>query len=178
LRVKSSSNLFFSLCGFNILQMIEQLTFGNPCDELTEVRSGVMVFVIDASGRILLEKRSDCSLWGLPGGRIDPGETIEEAAIREVFEETGLRVKIARLLGIYSDPKEGRIVKYPRSHKTVQLVDSCVEAKVLSGSLQKSGESLDLQFFTSSELPAREQIVRVLHKPLDDFLSNNIPTLA
>ena len=154
------------------------LTFGNPADNSTQVRSGVMVFVRDSEGRILLEKRSDCGLWGLPGGRLDPGETIEQAAVREVLEETGFQVRITRLLGIYSDPKEGRIVKYPGSPTTVQLVDSSVEAEIISGALRKSKESLDLKFFSSSELPAQNLIVPVLRKPLADFLSGIISTLA
>jgi 8-oxo-dGTP pyrophosphatase MutT (NUDIX family) len=160
------------------LGMADQLTFGNPVNGTTQVRSGVMVLVKDSEGRILLEQRSDCKLWGFPGGRIDAGETIEQSAAREVFEETGLKVRIVRLLGIYSDPKDGRIVRYPRSANTVQLVDTYVEAEVISGALKKSAESLDLRFFSRSELPAKEFLVPAALRPISDYFKASFPILA
>jgi ADP-ribose pyrophosphatase YjhB (NUDIX family) len=60
--------------------------------------------VTDELGRILLIKRRDNELWALPGGGHAIGETIEETAIREVKEETGLDVEIVALTGIYTDP--------------------------------------------------------------------------
>lgn len=93
-------------------------------DANTQVRVGVGVIVRSDSGRILLEKRSDCGWWGLPGGRIEPGESVEQAAIRKVKEETGLDVEIIRLLGVYSEPAE-RIVTYPDN--VVHLIDILLE---------------------------------------------------
>lgn len=60
--------------------------------------------VADDQGRILLVKRRDNTLWALPGGGHDIGETIEQTAIREVKEETGLEVAVTGLVGIYTDP--------------------------------------------------------------------------
>ena len=57
---------------------------------ITHVKVGVGVIILDDSGRILLEKRRDNGMWGLPGGGIEPGESIYETALREVEEETGL----------------------------------------------------------------------------------------
>ena len=61
--------------------------------------------VFNSEGEILLERRADNGWWGLPGGHIDIGESIGQAAVREIREETGVRTKVKRLVGIYSDPQ-------------------------------------------------------------------------
>jgi 8-oxo-dGTP pyrophosphatase MutT (NUDIX family) len=73
----------------------------------TRVKAGVGVIIVDDQERILLEQRYDNGMWGLPGGGIEPGESVFEAALREVKEETGLDIRIKGLLGIYSEPAEG-----------------------------------------------------------------------
>jgi len=138
-------------------------------DANTQVRMGVGVIVRDSSGRILLEKRSDCGVWGLPGGRIEPGESIRQAAVREVKEETGLTVKITQLLGVYSEPAE-RIVTFPDN--VVHLVDILLEAKIISGELLCSSESEKLQFFNQGALPA--DLAPPARVPLQDFLKGRI----
>ncbi len=62
----------------------------------TAVSSGCAV--IDAEGRILLLRRADERIWGLPKGTVESGETLEETAVREVREETGLQVRVLRPL--------------------------------------------------------------------------------
>ena len=52
----------------------------------TKIKVGVGIFIIDDQGRILLERRKDCGMWGLPGGKIEPGESVMDAAVREVLE--------------------------------------------------------------------------------------------
>jgi ADP-ribose pyrophosphatase YjhB (NUDIX family) len=64
---------------------------------------GVNVAVI-RDGQVLLTRRNDLPVWCLPGGGLDDGETLAEAAIRDVREETGLEVKLSRLVGVYSRP--------------------------------------------------------------------------
>ncbi|OWR32330.1 DNA mismatch repair protein MutT [Saccharibacillus sp. O23] len=59
----------------------------------------------DGQGRILLQKRSDYGDWGLPGGGMEAGETIEQTMIREVKEETGLEINHYELYSIYSGPR-------------------------------------------------------------------------
>ena len=54
---------------------------------------------------VLIERRNPPHGWALPGGFVDKGETLEQAAVREAREETGLEVKLVALLGCYSDPK-------------------------------------------------------------------------
>jgi mutator protein MutT len=64
--------------------------------------AGIVVF--DDQGRVLLQKRSKTEeIWGFPGGIMELGESAEEAALREVREETGLEVKVDSLLGVYTN---------------------------------------------------------------------------
>jgi 8-oxo-dGTP diphosphatase len=62
--------------------------------------------IIEAGGGIVLvRRRNPPAGWALPGGFVDPGETVAQAARREAREETGLDVELGELLGVYSDPK-------------------------------------------------------------------------
>ena len=67
--------------------------------------SAAVVILNPETREVLLHKREDFRVWSLPGGRIEPGETWEEAAVRETFEETGYRVRIDRLVGEYRRPQ-------------------------------------------------------------------------
>jgi len=140
------------------------------CDQAvsvtTRVRAGVGVIVQNSAKQILLEKRSDCGLWGLPGGRIEPGESIAAAALREVKEETGLDIEITKLLGVYSGPHD-RIVTYPDN--IVQLVDVILLATVKAGVLTCSSESEALEFFRFNALP--NEIVPPAREPIADFVN-------
>jgi ADP-ribose pyrophosphatase YjhB (NUDIX family) len=64
----------------------------------------VNAFIHDPDGMVLLTRRSDNGLWCLPGGHVEWGETLAQAARREVEEETGLRVEAGPLVGVYADP--------------------------------------------------------------------------
>lgn len=132
------------------------------------VRVGVGVVIRGSGGAILLEKRRDCGWWGLPGGKVEPGESLVEAAVREVREETGLAVEVTHLIGVYSDPR-GRIVTYPDNGDVVQLIDVIVGARVLSGSLLCSQESEEVRFFTPAQLP--EEIVPPARQPIADVFA-------
>jgi ADP-ribose pyrophosphatase YjhB (NUDIX family) len=143
-------------------------------DASTRVRAGVAVAIRDADGRILLELRRDCSLWGLPGGRIEAGESAREAAVREVAEETGLAVEVQRLIGVYSDPAQ-RVVAYVPG-ESVQLVDILFAATIVGGRLTISPESELLQFFDPDHLPPN--IVPPAIAPLRDALAGITGAIA
>src|SRR3954469_11079883 len=74
--------------------------------------------VRDAAGRLLLVRRGrepSIGLWSLPGGRVEPGETAEQAAAREVLEETGLDVKVGSLLKMVDLPGNYRVHDFAAS---------------------------------------------------------------
>jgi 8-oxo-dGTP pyrophosphatase MutT (NUDIX family) len=145
--------------------------FNQIASATTLVRAGVGVIIQSDEGQVLLEKRSDCGLWGLPGGRIEPGESIVAAALREVKEETGLDIEITQLLGVYSGPHD-RIVTYPDN--VVQLIDVILLASVISGVLTCSSESEALEFFRLNALPKEHEIVPPAREPIVDFVGGMV----
>ena len=72
--------------------------------ELLQVPS-VSIALRDAAGRVLLVRHSEGGVWLLPGGAIEPTEVPSDAAVREMFEETGLRVRLTRLVGVFAGPE-------------------------------------------------------------------------
>ena len=97
----------------------------------TVVRLSVSAVVRRVRGgeEILLMQRSDNGHWGLPGGHVEPGESVADAALREVLEETGWRIELGRLVGVYSDPAR-QTVEY-RGGERAQLVNLCFDALAL-----------------------------------------------
>lgn len=94
----------------------------------------------DNQGRILLQKRSDYGNWGLPGGGMEPGETIEATMKREVFEETGLEALNYHFYAVYSG--ERMQYTYPDGNEVV-FVMFLFNAEVdLQGKIGKDGQTL------------------------------------
>jgi 8-oxo-dGTP diphosphatase len=77
----------------------------------TAVVPSVFVAVRWVGGRLLLVRRCDSGAWELPGGRVDVGETAVEAAVRETAEESGVRVQVTGLAGLFTDP--GHVIRSP-----------------------------------------------------------------
>ena len=116
------------------------------------IRPGVSAVILRPEG-VLLQKRDDNGLWGLPGGSVEPGESVTEAVVREVREETGLEVEPVRLIGVYSAPEHHQIVTYPDGN-VIHYVSSSFECRVVGGALACSQESLELGWFDPERLPA------------------------
>lgn len=126
---------------------------GQPVlESLRTIRAGASAVVFDGAGRLLLHRRADNDHWALPGGGMDPGESIAETCRREVREETGLEVEIVRLIGIYSDPAQHAIARYPNGD-VHQILNVCFECRIVGGALRLSEESTQIDFFDPSDLP-------------------------
>lgn len=128
-------------------------------------RVTVDAWIEDPRGRLLLVRRGRPPFegsWSLPGGFCEWGETTEEACAREAREETGVTVRIGRLLGVYSDP-----ARDPRGHTITILY----EGRPVSGSPRGGDDAAEARWFTRRELSTaalafdhgkivREQIAR------------------
>jgi ADP-ribose pyrophosphatase YjhB (NUDIX family) len=118
-----------------------------------QIRPGASAIVSNEKNEILLEKRKDCNLWGIPGGRIEPGESITEGCKREFLEETGLEIDIVGVVGVYSGPNQGfPLREYPDA--LVQVIDIVLKGEKISGALTVSSESHELNYFSKNNLPA------------------------
>lgn len=113
----------------------------------TRLHIGTAVAIFH-EGRVLLDHRRDGS-WGLIGGALELGESLENCARRETVEETGLSLSDFRLLGLFSHPS--RIIEYADG-EAVQSVTVCFAATAMSDSVSLSAESRDAGFFSQVEL--------------------------
>ena len=129
------------------------ITHETDYDRALGIRPSVSAVIFDRRGRLLLQQRSDGGQWGLPGGSVEIGESVRDAVVREVKEETGLTVAVKRLIGIYSDPAL-QVVKYPDGN-VWHYVNVCFECSVRGGELTTSAaETLDLRYVPAGRLPA------------------------
>jgi ADP-ribose pyrophosphatase YjhB (NUDIX family) len=102
-----------------------------------------IIIEIESKGIVLIKRRNPPPGWAIPGGFVDYGESLEEAAVREAKEETNLDVKLVRQLHTYSDPKRD-----PRHHSI-----STVYVAKAKGTPQARDDALEIGVFTPSKLP-------------------------
>lgn len=115
-----------------------------------ELRLGCSAVIFDDSRqKVLLTQRADNGHWCLPGGHMESGESAAEACEREVFEETGLKVRATRLLGVYSNPDQ--LVIYKDGNKAFFVVLN-FEVEVLEGTPGLSEETTAFGWFTLAEM--------------------------
>lgn len=111
--------------------------------------SSATAVVLDGRGRVLLARRSDTRAWGLPGGIIDPAEHPADAAVREVFEETGVIAVPDRLIEVTVSPR----FAYPNGDE-VQYLDVVFSCHAVGGEARvNDGESLEVGWFSPDSLP-------------------------
>ncbi|MEI5907708.1 NUDIX domain-containing protein [Bacillus spongiae] len=135
---------------------------------IDELKAGVAVIILNEENKVLLQKRADVGLWGIPSGHIEIGETVSEAAIREVKEETNLRIRIKKLIGVYSDPNS-QVFVYPNG-EVIHFITTCFLAEITGGELRcNSDESLELKFFDQQNLP--QDLLKMHPRWLEDALA-------
>ncbi|MGB8214981.1 MAG: NUDIX domain-containing protein [Anaerolineales bacterium] len=124
---------------------LTRVVYGERISRQGDLRLGCSAILFDKGHQaVLLTRRMDNGQWCLPGGMIEPGESVTEGCVREVFEETGLRVLLLRLAGVYSDPN--RLTIYPDGNKACVIVLT-FEVEQVGGELGLSDETTDARFF-------------------------------
>lgn len=127
--------------------------------------------IITCDGKILLEKRRDCDIWGLVGGGVKKQETPLQAIAREIYEELGLRISLERFqkLSVYGEP--GRIAAYrDGSIWRMVIVVFALELDEIPN-MRISAESKELRFFSKEELKNIEIVIT--HSDIvDDWFLN------
>jgi len=113
------------------------------------IGSGVLLL---RDNQVLLQRRKDNGLWSIPGGSLEPGESLEEAAIRETYEETGLVLDKLTLFGVYSGKEHFYI--YPNGDQIYDVAVTYMSRDFHGEIKVDSTEVLELAFFSIKELPA------------------------
>lgn len=109
----------------------------------------VSAIVTDDHGSILLILRTDNNYWSIPGGGVKPGESVKQAAAREVNEETGIDCEVTGLVGIYSDPNH--VAAYDDG-EIRQEFSICFTTRMLGGFERTSAESAEVRFISRQDL--------------------------
>lgn len=127
---------------------------------------GAGVLIEDANQRLLVLKRSDNKCWGLPGGAVEPGENIEQAARRETLEETGLELGDLELIDVFSGPEF--FYEYPNGDQ-VYNITIVYRTRVVSGEIRLDHEHTAWQYFAYEDLPPQDgsPVVPILREYID-----------
>lgn len=114
---------------------------------------GANVIIMDDNHRILMHHRRDNDRWGLPGGMMELKESLEENAVREVFEETGITCLELKLFNIYSG--EGLYYKYPDGNEVYYVTTTFVCKKFIGEVVLDLDEGKAVKFFSVKDIPSR-----------------------
>jgi ADP-ribose pyrophosphatase YjhB (NUDIX family) len=110
----------------------------------------VNVAVVNERGEFILIRRTDNDNWSLPGGAMDIGESMADAAVRETKEETGIDCEITGLVGIYTNPRH--VLEYTSNGEVRQECSFVFTARAIGGAPMPSDESSEVRFVAPAEL--------------------------
>lgn len=128
----------------------------------------VNVIVVNDQDELLFIRRSDNDNWAVPGGAIDLGESMTQAAIRETKEESGIDCEVTGLVGIYTDPKH--VILYTSNGEARQEFSIVLTARPVGGEPTPSDESTEVRWLPTSEIGSYT-MDRSMRLRLDDYLS-------
>lgn len=126
------------------------------------------VVAVNDAGEILLIRRTDNDNWALPGGAMDLGESLPDAARRETVEETGVEVEITGLVGIYTDPRH--VIHYTSNDEVRQEFSVVFVAKPLAGEPTSSDESREVHWVAPDAVGSL-RMDRSMRLRIDQYLS-------
>jgi ADP-ribose pyrophosphatase YjhB (NUDIX family) len=129
----------------------------------------VNVVVTNDARELLLIRRSDNDNWAVPGGAVDLGESLTEAAVRETREESGIDCEITGLVGIYTDPRH--VILYTSNGEVRQEFSILLTARVSGGQLATSSESSEVRWVSAGEA-AGYQMDRSMRLRIGDYLAD------
>jgi ADP-ribose pyrophosphatase YjhB (NUDIX family) len=127
------------------------------------------VIVVNDRGEILMIRRTDNGNWAVPGGGMDLGESITDAAVRETREDTGIEAEITGLVGIYTSPRH--VIRYTSNDEVRQEFSIVFTARPTGGSLRASSESSEPQWVA----PAKAAVLQMhpsMQQRIQHYLDN------
>lgn len=122
------------------------------------------------AGEILMIRRTDNGNWAVPGGAIDRGESVAQAAVRETREETGIECEVAGIAGIYSDPRH--VILYTSNGEVRQEFSIVLTARPLAGQPTPSSESSEVSWVPKSAVPGYT-MDRSMRIRINDYVAGN-----
>jgi ADP-ribose pyrophosphatase YjhB (NUDIX family) len=117
-----------------------------------EILPAVAVVIFNRANEVLLQKRNDTNKWCIICGHVEFGESVEEAILREILEETDTPAEIVRLIGVYSSPS---YLTYSNGNKRTHYITTCFEARLTRDIAAgfSNQETRALKYFPVHELP-------------------------
>jgi 8-oxo-dGTP pyrophosphatase MutT (NUDIX family) len=128
------------------------------------------VVVVNDAGEILLIRRTDNGNWALPGGAVDLGESVAQAAVRETIEESGIECAITGIIGIYSDPRH--VILYTSNGEARQEFSIVLTDRPLGGQPTPSSESSEIRWIAVSDVHGYT-MYRSMRIRINDFLARS-----
>ena len=148
-----------------------KIIYGDRIGRTGKLRTGCSATIFNPSReKILLTRRTDNDLWCLPGGGLDPGESVTEACKREVWEETGLHVKVGKLTGVYSSPHQ--VLEYADGNR-YHTIALNFDAEVIGGEMTISDETKEIGYFSIEEIH-KIDLMSHHQKRITDALENTL----
>lgn len=145
-RIQTLAAEMIAYQSFEDFEKVQKLFLGE--DHYLTPKLDVRAAIIKEDKFILLVKEVTDGKWSLPGGWADVNESPAQSAIKEVFEETGLTVKVTKLFALFDKLKHAHPPQLPHAYKAFFLAD------IIGGHLKTSIETTEVKFFHQDDLPA------------------------